>query len=404
MNAGLTRALAAVVFVAILTCWAPAYWPAAALQAGAFFGAGVWLIHAGIRRRHIHLGFGLFPLTGLLACGAWQLAAHGTEVRMETAKSLLYWAANAAVFFVTLESCGRAHERNRFLRAVLWFGFGVSLMTVLQYFTSGGKIFWLFATAQPRVLGPFLYNHQCAAFIELVFPLAVYQSIIERRHSLLYVTMAASMFAVVMAATSRAGAVLVAAELAAILTLAGSRGRVPVVHLGRTVVGVVALGLALSAVVGWQRTAEKFRDPEPYRVRRELLASSLTMIAERPWSGFGLGAWSAAYRAYARFDNGLTVDHAHNDWAEWAVEGGVPFFLLMALLAGWTLRPAAASLWGVGVPVVFVHSLVDFPLREPAIAALLFAIMGALAVRTRTESRMLPHLNESPEPAFPLHP
>jgi O-antigen ligase len=381
MNRRLPQALAAVMFIGILTCWMPEYGRAAALQTGAFLLAATWLIHAAIRRSPIQLAFGLFPFAGLIACGAWQLAAHGTEVRMETAKSILYWAANAAVFFVALETCGGTHTRNRFLRAVLWFGFGVSLITILQYFTSGGKIFWLFATAQQRVLGPFLYNHQCAAFIELVFPLAVYQSMIERRHATLYMVMAASMFAVVIAATSRAGAVLVAGELAAILILAGFRGRVPSVNLGRMVVRVVALSLVLAGIVGWKVTAEKFRDPEPYRVRRELLVSSLTMIAERPWSGFGMGTWPAAHPAYVRSDNGVIPNHAHNDWAEWAVEGGLPFFALTVLLAIWTVRPAADSLWGIGVPVVFVHSLVDSPLREPAISALLFAIMGALAAR-----------------------
>lgn len=386
MNDALAQALAAVLFIGILTCWSPEYWPAAALQAAAFLLAGTWLIHAAIRHRHVHMGFGLFLLTGLVACGALQLASHGTEVRLETAKSILYWAANAAVFFVTLETCAGTYTRNRFLRAVLWFGFGVSLVTILQYFTSEGKIFWLFATTQTRVLGPFLYNRQCAAFIELVFPLAVYQSIIERRHSLVYMAMAASMFAVVMAATSRAGALLVAGELVAILILAGSRGRVPVVNLGRTVVRLVALSVVLAVVVGWQVTVQKFRDPEPYRLRRELLLSSLTMIAERPWSGFGLGTWPAVYPAYARFDNGITANHAHNDWAEWTVEGGLPFFVLTALLAVWTIRPAADSLWGIGAPVVFMHSLVDYPLREPAIAALLFAFMGALAARARAKS------------------
>jgi hypothetical protein len=230
MNDALTRALAAVLFFGILTCWSPEYWPVAALQAGAFLLAGIWLAHAAVRHRHLHVGIGLFPLTGLVACGALQLAVNGTEYRLETVKSILYWAANAAVFLVTLETCGDTHTRNRFLRAVLWFGFAVSLVTILQYFTSEGKIFWLFATSQSRVLGPFLYKNQCAAFIELVFPLAVYQSIIERRHSLIYMAMAASMFAAVMAATSRVGVVLVAGELVAILTLAGMRGLVPAVN------------------------------------------------------------------------------------------------------------------------------------------------------------------------------
>jgi hypothetical protein len=37
-----------------------------------------------------------------------------------------------------------------------------------------------------------------------------------------------------------------------------------------------------------------------------------------------------------------------------------------------------------------VHSLVDYPLREPALAALLFAMMGALAARSRTELQQDP--------------
>src|SRR3984893_18745295 len=122
MNHALTQALAAVLFIGILTCWLPGYWPAAALQAGAFLLAVTWLIHAAIRHSRMHVGFGLFPLAGLISCGAWQLAANATEVHLETAKSILYWAANASVFLVTLETCGGTHTRNRFLRAVLWFG------------------------------------------------------------------------------------------------------------------------------------------------------------------------------------------------------------------------------------------------------------------------------------------
>jgi hypothetical protein len=42
-------------------------------------------------------------------------------------------------------------------------------------------------------------------------------------------------------------------------------------------------------------------------------------------------------------------------------------------------------LWGLGIPAIFAHSLVDYPLREPALAALLFAMLGALAARARAD-------------------
>jgi O-antigen ligase len=166
-----------------------------------------------------------------------------------------------------------------------------------------------------------------------------------------------------------------------VLLLSWRRGLIPAASLRKRAAWTLVLGVALAAVVGWQVTLEKFHEPEPYRVRRELLLSSVAMVADRPFTGFGLGTWPVVYPAYARFDNGLAANHAHNDWAEWAAEGGVPFLLLMALVALWSVRPAADSLWGIGVPVIFAHSLVDYPLREPAVAAVFFAMLGALAAR-----------------------
>jgi O-antigen polymerase len=328
-------------------------------------------------------GFELLPVGGVVAWGIWQMAAGRSVYRFETAKAVLAWAAYGAVFLAAREVSSRTPERNRLLRSVLWFGSIVALLTVVQYFTSEGKVFWLFRTDQERVLGPFLYKNQCAAFLELVFPLAVYQSLVDRNQRLAYISMAAAMFAAMMAAVSRAGLLILVVELITILLLAWYRGLIAAERLRKTALWMAVLGIALAAVVGGEATLKKFREPEPYRVRRELLFSSLAMIADRPWTGFGLGAWPAVYPAYARFDNGLAANHAHNDWAEWAAEGGLPFLALLAMFAAWSIRPALDSLWGIGVPAVFAHSLVDYPLREPVIAMLLFLMSGALAGRAR---------------------
>lgn len=381
MNRRLADALAALLFAGILTCWAPGYWPVALVQAGAF----LLLARVLVEGRPVLTEFVALPVVGLVAWGAWQLASGTTVYGFETAKAVLYWVANAAVLLVAREACDSTYTRNRFLRGILWFGAALGLLTIVQYFTSVGRVFWLFPAQEARVLGPFLYKNQCAAFIELVFPLAVYQSLVDRRHSVVYLTMAATMFAVVIAAVSRASVALVTAELMMILLLAWRRGLMPAVSLRKTLVRMAALSVVLAAVVGWQVTLEKFREPEPYRVRRELLMSSLAMVAGRPWAGFGLGTWPVAYPAYARFDNGLGANHAHDDWAEWAAEGGIPFLALVAMIAVWSVRPAADSLWGLGIPAVFAHSLVDYPLREPALAAVFFAMLGALAARAKAD-------------------
>jgi O-antigen ligase len=377
MNRGLADALAALLFLGVLTCWAPGYWPVALVEVGAFVLLA-WVI---VTRRMAGAGLALCALAAVVGWGIWQFAGNVTVYRFETGKAVLHWAAAASIFITARVACTANSTRNRFLRCLLWFGAMVSLFVVVEYFTSQGKVFWWFASGEDHVLGPFLYKNACAAFVELVFPLAVYQSLVDDRDALVYIGVAAIMFAAAITAASRAGAVLVTGELVAVELLGLWRGLISGVNLRRRMAWTVAFVVALAAVVGWQVTLEKFREPEPYRVRGELLRSSLAMVAERPLTGFGLGTWPVVYPAYARFDNGLTANHAHNDWAEWAAEGGVPFAALMALLFAWSARPAVDSLWAIGVPVVFVHSLVDYPLREPALAAVFFAMMGALAAR-----------------------
>jgi len=72
------------------------------------------------------------------------------------------------------------------------------------------------------------------------------------------------------------------------------------------------------------------------------------MIRDRPWMGFGFGTWSTAYPGYAIYDNGTFANQAHNDWAQWTVEGGLPFLLLMLSIAAASVGPALRSLWGIG--------------------------------------------------------
>lgn len=108
--------------------------------------------------------------------------------------------------------------------------------------------------------------------------------------------------------------------------------------------------------------------------------------------GYGIGAFPAAYRSSP--GNMITdahVHHAHNDWLEVVLETGLPGALLLlygvyiiASMASITLRrgidPAhrVGRAAMVGVVAAMLHSLVDYPLRSTANAAvfmLLVAIM-----------------------------
>jgi O-antigen ligase len=95
------------------------------------------------------------------------------------------------------------------------------------------------------------------------------------------------------------------------------------------------------------------------------------------------------------------VIHAHNDYAEVALELGVPGILLMLVFLGWWAAAARAA-WrsGGGSPyaraasiasaAILVHSLVDFPLRTAGIGAT-FAMCLALMIDRRSQQRQEPN-------------
>jgi O-antigen ligase len=108
------------------------------------------------------------------------------------------------------------------------------------------------------------------------------------------------------------------------------------------------------------------------------------MIPAHPWLGSGLGTWTSEYPAWATYDDGTFVNEAHNDWAQWTSEGGIPFTLLMAALTISLAGPSIRSIWGLGLLAVMIHSFVDYPTRDFAIESLWFAFAGAM---TKVEIR-----------------
>ena len=156
-----------------------------------------------------------------------------------------------------------------------------------------------------------------------------------------------------------------------------SSARKPVAVL----ISFMVFALAFTAVVGWTHLWQRFQDPDPYLGRREMLFSAMAMTRDRPLNGFGLGNFANVYSAYAKFDEGSIVTHAHNDWAEWAAEGGLPFFAVVLTAVIGTVPYAVRSPWGLGIIFVFLHSLVDFPMQLGSLALWVFVLLGAVLVR-----------------------
>jgi O-antigen ligase len=235
-------------------------------------------------------------------------------------------------------------------------------------------VLWIFPSPYPYAWGPFLSRNDFAGFLELSFPVAFWLCLSDR----LPVWIPAWMLAAGVASASRAGAILLVLEAIAIFAIA-RRPRA----MGKFVIAAAVF----IAITGAGTLVGRLAAPDPLAYRREIARSTVEMIAAHPWRGFGLGTFAQVYPAYATFDAGAAVEHAHNDWLEWAAGGGVPYAAAWAALALALSAPAVRSVWGLGIMAAFLHAMVDYPFARFGLTAWTFALIGALEADSLRELR-----------------
>ena len=107
-------------------------------------------------------------------------------------------------------------------------------------------------------------------------------------------------------------------------------------------------------------------------LRTSLWSDGAAALVENPWIGSGLGTFPYVFARSEMYLPRKTIEHAHNDYLEFAVELGLPATLLGLALVGVAIRRAYVSNFGcfLGAASILTHGLVDSPLHAPAVAAL----------------------------------
>ena len=368
-------ALASLLIFGLLTLWVDERWAWSLFQTSVFVLAG-WRI---VRCRRWHPTAALGALAAAALWPLLQLLVGASVSRFRTWNAALDWFTFLVLFALAGEILADGEARRWFLRAAALFGMALAAVATAQKYSSGGRIFWLLSSGyQEDVLGPFVNRNQYAAWIELLLPVALWLAATDRRFRTLYGTSAAVMFGSVVASASRAGFALASAETLAVLVAAAWRRTVSRRVLALGAVRFVAITFIATAVLGWQGLWSRWQERTPEVLRADALRASLAMVHDRPWTGSGLGTWSTVYPRYAGIDTGLYLNQAHNDWAQWATEGGLPFVLVVAVFAGLLCKPAIQSIYGLGTVAFLLHGLVDYPMQQrPGLAAWFFVLAAA---------------------------
>lgn len=196
---------------------------------------------------------------------------------------------------------------------------------------------------------------------------------------------------------SRAGLLTSAIGLLAVPAIVGAgyrkqAGGRAILVLVVVIAALLALTVALGRGIAFDRLLGS-ADNDDLRFRA--LPTLLAMLREyMPW-GSGLGSFAEVYRLHepAALLSPVYLNHAHNDWLEIALTGGLPAVALALVAAGGFL----ARLYGVTfgsdmdqdqrrlllsrlglllVLMLALASLGDYPLRTPSLACL--AVVAAL--------------------------
>jgi O-antigen ligase len=194
---------------------------------------------------------------------------------------------------------------------------------------------------------------------------------------------------------SRAGVVLglaaIVGSLAMMLRTRNAGGARPLLlgFIGAIVTGAVTVGLfSLSGLL------DRFQSTDAMTNGRLSVYPTIAKAASSFWpAGAGFGAFVPVYQMFEPVNSvsGIFLNHAHNDYLELWLEGGLPAVLLVAAglawvgwtgLGVWSARstndrdlPRAAS---VIVLALLVHSMVDYPIRTAAIAAVFGVCCGMM--------------------------
>ena len=158
--------------------------------------------------------------------------------------------------------------------------------------------------------------------------------------------------------------------------------------------GSAAVALSLAIVLTGGETLNRLSSIEAdLPTRLDAFRLALTRIAAAPLTGYGMGSFMAVAPPGADLELGTRIWNmgaAHNAWLQAALEGGVPFAVLLtlaalAMLAPALFRPAAGSAeravrigFAAALAVVVICSSVDIALNVPAVAAQAMLILGML--------------------------
>jgi len=308
-------------------------------------------------------------------------------------------AESAAVLFHAAILIGSAYAAYGLILAVIGMG--------------QASLFYSTRFSLSEVSGPFMLHNSFATYIGLTCLVAVAKlfadgSVLLKKHAgwrhqlrallehvfgrgIWLISASALCLAALIATQSRAGSIAFAAGLIVLAV-----GALFLLHHRRsvwTLIWAILAGLMITCAVASVAGNDLASGINALLVggdaiRPALWTAGVRMIADSPYLGYGLGAFQDVYPMFASQYFPYVMDKAHCDYIELVTGLGLPAALVWLVMLATLALKNLRGLWHrrhnriyslvalASTVLVAVHSLVDFSLQLPAVAALYTVLLA----------------------------
>jgi hypothetical protein len=271
-----------------------------------------------------------WPVLGLIAIGLLQLMFHGTAYPFLTRTELLKLLSYLLIAFLAAQAFRTRAELSRLAWFIVVLCFTISLLGIIQHFTSGGTIYWVqeFKT-EGDPFGPFVNRNHFSGFVELTLPMGLammaFRGVKRDLFPLTTLLTIVPISAVVLTG-SRGGIISLAFEVGVLVLLVRSRHGLSWRSPRTIAFGAVALvALALIAWVGAGRAIERLSKLNPHEVtlnrRFSMARGAAHIFLHHPVKGCGLGTLVGIRSTRRSTTASLSITSTTITWSYWLKRG-----------------------------------------------------------------------------------
>ena len=351
-----------------------------------------------------------------LSDGKWiwttlSISPHDTEL------ALLKFLAYLSAFLLAAYLFDSGKRKNILVRALIILGCFEAVYGIIQYLTGWQKIFTYTKEFNLEdATGTYINPNHFAGLLELTLPFILglgfysFQIWSERRQaglswrvsaeqgsagvrSIFYFFLAVIVIMAIIFSRSRTGVLATAFSIVFIVLLGQVKARRKTWMLGFFLFLLCTVGYGLW--IGLDPVLARFEQmEEPGYLQLEgrvaIWKDTVGLVHDHPVMGTGLGTFGTAYRRYQTALADEYVDHAHNDYLEFASDTGLLgaallflpilylfFKMIMGFLDDARRFRRSVTLGCIGSTLaLLIHSVTDFNLQIPANALVFAVVLG----------------------------